>query len=172
MPGMRSAVGSEASARWMQWSRVTKAWLHMERPTSWNRPGIEVRTPSSRRRCATCRQRSSGPMFALHERLNPSTAASTCQSWVVCERCAAAVLSELERSALRSPLRVRIAVGMVAAQQRPAQIFRILDVDYWERKAEQHLERLLVGFVLFMFGMPPLVFWLVMALTLPGGAAR
>jgi hypothetical protein len=78
----------------------------------------------------------------------------------------------MERSALRSPLRVRIAVGMIAAQRRPAQVPRILDVVFWEGIAGQQLDQVLVGFVLFMFVMPPLVFLLIMALTLPGGASH
>ncbi len=40
-------------------------------------------------------------------------------SWVLCKRCYEALLDELHRSPVRSPLRLRIAMGMVASERWP-----------------------------------------------------
>ena len=56
------------------------------------------------------------------------------QSWMLCADCDAAVHAELERSPLRSPLRLRIAVGLVAADRSPraAHLIRhIIPDDAW-----------------------------------------
>jgi hypothetical protein len=41
------------------------------------------------------------------------------QSWTLCKRCHAALLVEMERSPVLSPLRLRIAMGIVAAERSP-----------------------------------------------------
>jgi hypothetical protein len=47
------------------------------------------------------------------------------QSWVLCGECSRAVQAELERSPVVGPLRVRVAVGIVAAERSPRAIRRI-----------------------------------------------
>lgn len=39
--------------------------------------------------------------------------------WVLCKACHEALLVEMRRSAIRSPVRLRIAVGLVAAERSP-----------------------------------------------------
>jgi hypothetical protein len=39
--------------------------------------------------------------------------------WVLCKPCHKALLVELARSSIRSPMRVRIAIGLVAAERSP-----------------------------------------------------
>ncbi|HYK84668.1 MAG TPA: hypothetical protein VEV19_04835 [Ktedonobacteraceae bacterium] len=39
--------------------------------------------------------------------------------WVLCKPCHEALLVEMRRSSLRSPVRLRIAVGLVAAERSP-----------------------------------------------------
>ena len=39
--------------------------------------------------------------------------------WVLCKPCHEALLVEMHRSAIRSPVRLRIAVGLVAAERSP-----------------------------------------------------
>jgi hypothetical protein len=40
-------------------------------------------------------------------------------AWVLCKECHGALLYELRRSPVRSPLRLRVAVGVVAAERWP-----------------------------------------------------
>ncbi|HEX9132446.1 MAG TPA: hypothetical protein VF844_09145 [Ktedonobacteraceae bacterium] len=39
--------------------------------------------------------------------------------WVLCKPCHKALLGEMHRSSIRSPVRLRIAVGLVAAERSP-----------------------------------------------------
>ena len=41
------------------------------------------------------------------------------QEWVLCKSCHAALLVEMRRSSIRSPARLRIAMGLVAAERWP-----------------------------------------------------
>ncbi len=47
------------------------------------------------------------------------------QSWTLCPDCDKAVRAELEQSPVVGPLRIRVAVGMVAAERSPRAIRRI-----------------------------------------------
>jgi hypothetical protein len=67
-------------------------------------------------RCAICRKRIWAGALTLQD---PAEAPEPQQSWVLCKPCHAAVLAELERSPLRSPMRMRVAVGLVAAERWP-----------------------------------------------------
>lgn len=40
-------------------------------------------------------------------------------SWTLCKGCYHALLAELRRSPIRSPLRLRIAIGLVASERWP-----------------------------------------------------
>ena len=42
------------------------------------------------------------------------------QSWMLCDDCDDAVHDQIERAPVRSPMRVRVAVGLVAADRTPA----------------------------------------------------
>ena len=42
------------------------------------------------------------------------------QEWVLCKPCHAALLVEMRRASLPSPMRLRIAMGLVAAERSPA----------------------------------------------------
>src|ERR1051326_3459002 len=57
-------------------------------------------------RCAICRKRIWAGAQTLSD---PPEAPEPQQSWILCKVCHAAVLAELERSPLRSPLRMRVA---------------------------------------------------------------
>jgi hypothetical protein len=144
----------------------------MDLTTSWNSPGVDIRTVSATQRCEVCTKRTSNRTFVLHERLESSASPFANQTWRLCEGCAAAVVTEMQRSALRTPLRVRIAVGMVAAERQPRRRLAILSKDFWEQMPGQQADRLVIGFVLCMFAMPPLLFLLVVALIAPGAAGR
>ncbi|HET8846312.1 MAG TPA: hypothetical protein VFN35_32925 [Ktedonobacteraceae bacterium] len=42
------------------------------------------------------------------------------REWVLCHSCHDALLEEMRRSPLRSPLRLRIAMGLIAAERSPS----------------------------------------------------
>ena len=134
----------------------------MDTLTSWDAPGVEIQTVRASEHCAICTRRASVPMYALHE---PREFSGEHRSWLVCGDCVAAVVTEVQRAALRTPLRIRIAAGMVAAQRRPARRLTIFDTDYWELMPRERLDTLLIGFVLCMFAMPPFAFLLVSVLV-------
>jgi hypothetical protein len=69
------------------------------------------------RYCSVCTCRIPLEAIAVSE---PEGAPEPRQSWVLCRECYRALLSEMSRSPLRSPLRLRIAIGLVAAERRPA----------------------------------------------------
>lgn len=143
----------------------------MDITANWNTPDVEVHIVRSSARCAVCNRRAHDSMVALHESLAPQSldVPGPCQSWLLCDGCAAAVASEIERSGLRTPLRTRIAVGMVAAERRPQRRLTVLTGDYWEQMPAQKLDRLIVGFVLSLFAIPPLFFLIVTVLVVHGG---
>lgn len=49
--------------------------------------------------------------------------------WILCKPCHEALLAEMRRSSLRSPTRLRIAIGLVAAERSPIYYNRIPHVD-------------------------------------------
>src|SRR6266705_7117455 len=51
--------------------------------------------------------------------MEPEGAPEPRRSWVLCNDCYQALLIEMRRSPVRSPLRLRIAVGLVAAERWP-----------------------------------------------------
>jgi hypothetical protein len=67
-------------------------------------------------RCSICTQRIRSDIVYLDETGNVPEPR---QSWVLCPTCDAAVRAELERSPVQGPLRLRIAVGLVAAERSP-----------------------------------------------------
>ncbi len=67
-------------------------------------------------RCSICRKRIWAGGLTLDE---PAEAPEPQRSWLLCKGCHAAVLEQLERSPVRTPVRMRVAVGMVAAERWP-----------------------------------------------------
>src|SRR5690242_14060710 len=68
-------------------------------------------------RCAICARRLGSTLAYLEE---TGDIPEPRQSWLLCGGCDEAVHQELERSPVRSPLRLRVAVGLVAAERTPA----------------------------------------------------
>jgi hypothetical protein len=142
--------------------------MTMDLTTNWNSPGLDLQAASTVGRCDICARRTAQRMYDLYEHLDPRVSPLACRSWRLCEECAAAVKTEVERAALRTPLRVRIAVGIVAAERRPAHRQTVLDTDFLEQVPDEEMSGMLVGFILCMIALPPLLFLLV-ALFLSGG---
>ena len=51
--------------------------------------------------------------------IEPDEAPEPRQQWMLCKTCYGLLLAELLRSTIHSPLRLRIAVGIVAAERSP-----------------------------------------------------
>lgn len=67
-------------------------------------------------RCAICRKRIWAGALTLKE---PAEAPEPQQEWRLCKACHAAVMAQLEQSPLRTPVRMRVVVGLVAAERWP-----------------------------------------------------
>jgi hypothetical protein len=67
-------------------------------------------------RCSICRRRTWMHTTRVEE---PLGVPEPRQIWMLCKRCNAALLIEMERSPVLSPLRLRIAMGLVAADRSP-----------------------------------------------------
>ena len=67
-------------------------------------------------RCAICTRRIWFNAIHLTE---PEGVPEPRLSWALCKHCYGALLAEMERSPVRSPLRLRIAMGIVAAERWP-----------------------------------------------------
>lgn len=141
----------------------------MDLTTRGNIPGLEVHAAPAGEKCAICSRRTSEGMFAFHECVE---LAVPCQTWLLCQGCAAAIMAQLEHSAVHSPLRIRIAVGLVAAERRPRSRHTIRDFAFWDEMSDQQMDGLMAAFVLFMFLMPPLVFLLVTVFAVIGPLGR
>jgi hypothetical protein len=68
-------------------------------------------------RCAICDRRLGSTLAYLEE---TGDVPEPRQSWLLCHACDAAVHAQMERSPLRTPLRLRVAVGLVATERTPA----------------------------------------------------
>lgn len=67
-------------------------------------------------RCTICTNRIWLYPISLKE---PVEAPEPRHEWVLCKPCHKALLVEMRRSSLRSPMRLRIAMGLVAAERSP-----------------------------------------------------
>jgi len=67
-------------------------------------------------RCTICGHRLGSSIIFLEE---TGDVPEPRQSWMVCGACDAAVKERLAASPLRSPLRLRVAVGLVASERTP-----------------------------------------------------
>ncbi len=135
----------------------------MDLTTHWHTPDLDVETVRESGKCRICGRRTADCLFAVHESAPPS---------IPGQNGASAVVTQVERSPLRSPLRIRIAVGIVAAERMPQRRRTVLDLEFWEEMPRQQLDGLIAAFVVFLFVMPPLVFLLVTALTIAGFPGR
>ncbi|WIG57427.1 MAG: hypothetical protein OJF49_000171 [Ktedonobacterales bacterium] len=70
----------------------------------------------SRLRCAICERRLGNALFFVEE---TGDVPEPRGSWVLCAACNDAVHEQMERAQVRSPLRLRIAIGVVASDRTP-----------------------------------------------------
>lgn len=67
------------------------------------------------------------------------------QEWILCKACHKALLVEMSRSPIRSPMRLRIAIGLVAAEHSPQ-----LSPEVREQQQFQRELSLAIWFMIFL----------------------
>jgi hypothetical protein len=116
----------------------------------WNGATAALQSETTSIRCAICDRRSSGPLYRVMESDPPDDEP---RSWLLCADCAAAVRQEVERADLRTPLRVRIAVGIAALQRRPRPHYHFWNEQFWEEADDaaqtKVVEWFIFGLVIF-----------------------
>jgi hypothetical protein len=95
----------------------------MKEATSKSGPVVAIRRKGLHRlkrrgitRCAICTSRI---WFAPVDIIEPEAVPEPRLSWLLCKACYKVVLAEVRRSPVRSPLRLRIAMGIVASERSP-----------------------------------------------------
>ena len=73
------------------------------------------------------------------------------QEWTLCKACHDAILTEMRHSSIRSPIRLRIAVGLVAAERSP----HSYTLDTQKTREQREFERDFAWFVwaMVIFGL-------------------
>jgi hypothetical protein len=70
-----------------------------------------------RLRCAICARRLGKTLTYLEE---TGDVPEPRQSWLLCEACGRAVREQMARSNVQSPMRLRVAIGVVSTERTPA----------------------------------------------------
>lgn len=83
------------------------------------------------------------------------------RSWLLCTPCHDVVQQELKRADLRTPLRLSVAIGVVASEHASRQCADRLR--FWDHLDDRSLERLLLGSFMAVFVVHALAFILVTA---------
>ncbi|GHO43712.1 hypothetical protein KSX_18750 [Ktedonospora formicarum] len=94
--------------------------------------------------CSVCRQRI---WFEPLKILEPEDAPEPRHTWLLCKHCYNSLIAELHRAKIASPLRVRVAMGMVAAERWPLAYPNSLRVQASDRR---FIALLAFGFFIFM----------------------
>lgn len=102
-------------------------------------------------RCSICQSFIWFSPIALKE---PFGAPEPRQEWVICRACHEALLVEMHRSPVRSPSRLRIAMGLVAAERSP-------EAYNTSSHIRDQREFVVIMWLLFAFGLLHLVLFLV-----------
>ena len=105
--------------------------------------------------CSICTQRI---WFEPLKVLEPEDAPEPRRSWTLCKHCYNALVTELKRSKVHSPLRVRVAVGLVAAERWPLAYPTRLHIYVNDRRWIA-----ILGFGFFIFMIVHLVFLVLIA---------
>jgi hypothetical protein len=111
----------------------------------WNGATVALQPDAAATRCAMCDRRPSGPLYHVVES-GPTD--DEPRSWLLCVDCAAAVQHEVERADLRTPLRVRIAVGIAALQRRPRTHYHFWNEQFWEDLDDATLNKIMEWFII------------------------
>ena len=131
----------------------------MDPPGDWNGATATLQPEATSIRCAICDRRSSGPLYRVVESIPLD---DDPHSWLLCVDCAAAVRQEVERADLGTPLRVRIAVGIVALQRRPRH-YHFWNEQFWEQLDDAAETKIVEWFIFGLVIFKTLVIVLVIA---------
>ena len=71
-------------------------------------------------------------------------------AWMVCKQCAGAVQQEMARAGLRSPLRLYIAIAIVASERSPAAHPRSWSARYWQDADARTHDRRMMQLIMFL----------------------
>ncbi len=107
-------------------------------------------------RCSICRAFIWVHPIALKE---PIGAPEPLQEWVLCQPCHGELLVEMSRSTIRSPVRLRIAMGLVAAERSPKAYIRST---YSGEQKEFQREFAWVMRLLILFGLFHVVIFVIL----------
>ncbi|HEX9055970.1 MAG TPA: hypothetical protein VF818_00420 [Ktedonobacterales bacterium] len=120
-------------------------------------PPGDIALTSERPRCSICTRRLRQHIAFLDE---TGDVPEPRQSWVFCAECDAAVRAELDRSPVTGPLRLRIAVGVVAAERSPHAVRRtrvglrddtLLMVMFWVFGIAMVIHVFVIAWVAFLY---------------------
>jgi hypothetical protein len=151
-PGARCTTGAcEGEPRWLMGQatlpptqRHGEGKGHTLDPLDdWNGATASLQPETTSIRCAICERRSSGPLYRVVESIPLD---DDPRSWLLCVHCATAVRQEVERADLRTPLRVRIAVGIVALQRR-SRHYHFWNEQFWEEDDDEGQTRIVKWFI-------------------------
>jgi hypothetical protein len=89
------------------------------------------------------------------------------RQWPVCASCDEAVWREVQRAALATPVRIPVAMALVASERSPLAHPPIWTARYWERLDPATQDRLVIRATILFCFWPIVVFLGVVALTVP-----
>lgn len=115
----------------------------------------------ARRRCTICERKLEQTAFYLTE---GDDAPEPQQAWLLCAGCNTAVKVELARTELRSPVRTRVAVGLVASARSPGNRAKWWEERFWEDLDDRDWNRLLWWFFMIVAFGHIIVFLVLMML--------
>lgn len=101
----------------------------------------------ARRRCTICDRKLEQTAFYLTE---GDDAPEPQQAWLLCASCNTAIQVELARTELHSPVRTRVAVGMVASARSPGNRAKWWEERFWEDLDDRDWNRMLWWFFMIV----------------------
>lgn len=119
----------------------------MERMLSPHGIRFEHQHMITRRRCSICERKLEQTAYYLTE---SDDAPAPQQAWLLCATCNTAVQMELARADLRSPVRTRVAVGLVGSVRSPAHRAKWWQERYWEELDDHGWNRLIWWFFMIV----------------------
>jgi hypothetical protein len=114
-------------------------------------------------RCAICERRRAERLLDIETLASPLGSDNVLETplsayaWTLCDHCAMAVQQEMARAGLRSPLRLPIAVAVVASERSRAAHLRIWSARYWKYADARTQDRWMM-LIIFCLACPIIAF--------------
>lgn len=119
----------------------------MERMLSPHGIKFEHQHMIQRRRCSICGRKLEQKAYFLTE---GEDAPEPQQVWLLCAGCNTAVQEELARSELRSPVRTRVAVGLVASSRSPGNRAKWWQERFWDELDDRDWNKVIWWFLMIV----------------------